>query len=403
MRKHSLFPIFLVYFLDNFSFAVVFPLFSSLILTTQFNIVAFSQPLALRTMMLGALNASFPLALLFGAPIMGDLSDHFGRKRTFLITVSATIVSNLLTGVAIYFENYILLIMSRFFCGFFSGNLTLCLAAISDISPNAKVRAKNFGSLTAIGGLSWVLAMIAGGGLSLETLNPSFSPSLPFWIVSGVGLFNLVILYSLFPETHPIKHLSKLRLSPIMHHIAQAYRTQHLRPLFSVQVFLIFGWLFIFQWFAGYSVAHYHQPRDVTATSLSFIGLFWILGAAALNRFLLRYFPLKKIPLYSLFILTLLLLITSYLPQYTTLVVLDCLIALFVSFTTANLFSLISLNALESVQGKVMGLSQSVITVGQFAAPLIGSFVPIQDVPLFYRIAALSMMIAFFLYHTEQS
>ncbi len=329
---------------------------------------------------------------------MGDLSDHFGRKRTFLVTVSTATIANLITGTAIYFQNYSLLLISRFLCGFFSGNLTLCLAAISDISPNAKVRAKNFGSLTAVGGLSWVLAMIAGGDLSLRALNPDFSPSLPFWLVSIIGLFNLVVLYFLFPETHPVKSLAKLRLSPILHHIVQAYRTERLRPLFIVQIFLMFGWLFIFQWFSGYSVAHYHRLRDITSISLSVIGLFWILGAAAVNRFLVQYFPLKKIPLYCLFLITLLLLLTSHLPRYWTLVALDCLTALLVSLTTANLFSLISLHAPESVQGSIMGLSQSVVTVGQFAAPVVGSFASLQNVPIFYCIAALSTLIAFVLY-----
>jgi MFS transporter, DHA1 family, tetracycline resistance protein len=400
MRKSSLFPIFLVYFLDTLSFAVVFPLFSSLILTTQFNIIPFSDSLSMRTAMLGILNASFPLALLIGAPIMGDLSDHFGRKRTFLVTVSATIIANLMTGIAIYFQTYSLLLVSRFLCGFFSGNLTLCLAAISDLSPNAKARAKHFGSLTAIGGLSWVLAMIAGGGLSLPELHPRFSPPLPFWIVSGIGIFNLVILYFLFQETHPTKNRTRLRLSPILHHIAMAYRAETLRPLYIVQIFLVFGWLFVFQWFSGYSVVHYHRVRDITAISLSIIGIFWILGAAVLNRFLVQHFPLKKIPLYGLFLLTLLLFSTSYLTQYWVLVALDCLIALIVSLTSANIFSLISLHAPGSVQGKIMGLSQSVVTIGQFTAPVVGSFISLQNVPLLYRIAAFSTLVGFLLYQS---
>lgn len=400
MRKSSLFPIFLVYFLDTLSLAVVFPLFSSLILTTQFTIVPLSESLSTRTAMLGILNASFPLALLIGAPIMGDLSDNFGRKRTFLVTIFATIIANLISGTAIYFQNYSLLLVSRFLGGFFSSNLTLCLATISDISPNAKSRAKNFGSLTAIGGLSWVLAMIIGGDLSSRELNPNFSPTLPFWIVAAIGLFNLVILYFFFAETHPIRTRSKLRFSPILHHIVHAYRTERLRPLFIVQFFLMFGWFFIFQWFSGYSVVYYHRLRDITAISLSVMGLFWMLGAAALNRFFIQRFPLKKIPLYCLLLVTLLLFLTSYLLQYWTLVALDCLTALLVSLTTANLFSLISLNAPESVQGKIMGLSQSVVTVCLFAVPVVGSFTSLQNVSLYYRIAAFSALIAFVLYQS---
>lgn len=402
MRKKALFPIFFVYFLDNFSFAVVFPLFSTLILTTQFQFLPFYETLSQRTFMLGLLNASFPLALLIGAPIMGNLSDHYGRKKTFFITILGTIFGNIFTATSLLMQNYVLLLLSRFFCGFFSGNLSLCLAAISDLSPNDKTRSKNFGTLTAVSGLSWVIAMLAGGYLSFQTINPDFSPPLPFWIVAAIGICNLLILVAYFPETHKVKERLNLRLSPIFHQIIQAFRTHHLRPLFIVQCLFMFGWLMIFQWFSGYSVAHFGLTRNITGISLSLIGVFWIFGATGLNRHLIKYIALKNIPRFGLIILTILFAASSFVPEYTILVGLDCLIALIVSFTAANLFNLISLTARESIQGKVLGLSQSVVTLAQFAAPVFGSMVPIQNIPLLYRISALAALIALAIFHAEK-
>lgn len=400
MTKKSLFSIFLVFFLDYINLSVVFPLFSSLILSREFDIVPFSETLSTRTFMLGMLNAAFPLALLIGAPVMGSLSDHFGRRRTFLATVSAATLGNLATGIAIYLQNYTFLIFSRVFSGFFSGNLTLCLASISDISPDAKTRAKNLGSLAAVGGLSWLIAVLIGGDLSVRAISPSFSPPFPFWIVSGIGLLNLIILYFIFPETHLIKH--QVRLGFASHQILHAIHTRHLRQLFLVQFFCVFSWMFIFQWFSAYSIEWYHLPRDVTGISLSVMSLCWVFGVTVLNRFLIRHLPLKKIPLYNLFLITLLFLLSSYFSQYVVLVALDCLKALIVSLTISNLFNLISLAASTSVQGKVLGLTQSFVTVALFAASFAGSFMPVKNVPLFYQIAALSSLIAFLLYFFEQ-
>src|SRR3990167_5727279 len=149
MRKSSLLSIFLVYFFDNFSLAVVFPLFSSLMLIPHFDIVPLSENLAYRTAMLGVLIAAFPLALFIGAPIMGNFSDHFGRRRTFLFTVSAAVIGNLVTAFALHIHSYVLLLICRLFCGFVAGNLTLCLATLSDLNPTQKGRAKSFGYLTA--------------------------------------------------------------------------------------------------------------------------------------------------------------------------------------------------------------------------------------------------------------
>jgi hypothetical protein len=93
---------------------------------------------------------------------------------------------------------------------------------------------------------------------------------------------------------------------------------------------------------------------------------------------------------------------SSFVSDYFVLVSIDCLIALTVSFTAANLFNLISLSAKEAIQGKVMGLSQSVITIAQFSSPLLGSMIPVQNVPLLYRIAAMATLIALSVFHREK-
>jgi MFS transporter, DHA1 family, tetracycline resistance protein len=398
MRKRTLLSIFLVFFLDNITFAVVFPLFSSLILTKQFNLVPITESLSNRTLLLGMLNASFPLALFIGAPIIGSFSDHFGRRRTFLATISATTLGNLATGFAIYWQNYPFLICSRLFSGFFSANLALCLAAISDISHDARTRAKNFGGLIAVMGISWTIAVLIGGDLSLRALNPDFSPALPFWIVTGLGALNFIFLYFLFPETYPP---APYRI-PIFEQIALAMKRNGLHLLYLAQFFCNFSWMFIFQWFSAYSLEWYHLPRDVTGISLSIMGLCWILGGTLVNELVIHHFSLKKIPLYSLLLLTILFLLSSFFSNYFILVALDCLKALIVSLTIANLLNFVSLAASETIQGRVMGFSQSVTTLAFFTSALTGSFTPVNEVPLFYQIAALTSAMGFFVYLLQQ-
>lgn len=401
--RRKLLPIFLVNFLDNFSFIFVFPLFAILIFTPEFKFVPFYESFSSRTTLLGLLNASFPLAVFFGAPIMGNLSDRYGRKKILFVTLLATIAANLFTALALHVQSYFLVFLSRIFCGFFSANLALCLAAISDLSHNEEIRSKNFGTLTAVSGLSRVLAMFAGSYISFQVVDPTLSPSLCFIGVAGIGAISLIILVRYFPETHKVKeHPLNLRLSSIWNDISHAFRTRHLRSLFTVQCLFLFGWLLIFQWFTTYSIIHFELTRGVIVFSRSIVGLFWISGATLFNRYLIKHVSIRNIPRFGLILLTLLLTASSFVSDYFVLVSIDCLIALTVSFTAANLFNLISLSAKEAIQGKVMGLSQSVITIAQFSSPLFGSMIPVQNVPLLYRIAAMATLIALSVFHREK-
>lgn len=194
------FPIFLLYFIDNFSLALVIPVLSSVILGSQSHLITSS--LFWKNISLATLGTVFPLALLFGAPLIGVISDTIGRKKSFCITITGMVLGNLLVAFAFYISHFILLVLGRLISGFFSGNTSLCLTTISDLNPDHTKRSKYFGYLTGIGGFGWLCAMFAGGVLANRKFDPHFFPSLPFMIAALMGVANLIALLYLFEETH---------------------------------------------------------------------------------------------------------------------------------------------------------------------------------------------------------
>ena len=78
-QKHTL-PCFSDLFLDNFGLAIIYPIFTPLFLKSGHALVPQGLTYLQRTILLGLLIASFPLAQFFGAPLIGQFSDQFGQK-----------------------------------------------------------------------------------------------------------------------------------------------------------------------------------------------------------------------------------------------------------------------------------------------------------------------------------
>lgn len=361
-------PIFLLYFIDNFSLALVIPVLSSVILSSQSHLITSS--LFWKNIGFTALGTVFPLALLFGAPLIGVISDAMGRKKSFYITITGMVLGNLLVAFAFYISQFILLILGRLISGFFSGNTGLCLTAISDLYPDHTKRSKYFGYLTGIGGLGWLCAMFAGGILANRKYDPLFSPSLPFVVAAFMGIINLIALIYLFKETHHLKKKKiKWKLTEGPKKLIYVFRFSKLRFLLLIQSLFLLSWMLIFQSFSSYSFLEFNAPP--TWIALCFLGLSWILGSSLINRFLIKWVPLANIPCYGLLALSLLFCIASFTHKFVSLSIFDCTEAFIASFTAANIFNLISFSASPRIQGEIMGLSQAVIAMVQIATPIV--------------------------------
>lgn len=388
----SFFPIFLLYFIDNFSLALVIPVLSSAIFDPQSHFI--TSNLYWKNISLATLGTVFPLALLFGAPLIGTLSDAIGRKKSFYITISGMILGNILVAFAFYISHFFLLVLGRLISGFFSGNTALCLTAISDLNPDQTKRSKYFGYLTGIGGLGWLCAMFAGGVLVKQALNPLFSLSFPFVIAAIMGAINLITLIFLFTETHPKEKKIQWDIAKGPKKLITAFRISKLRFLLLIQSLFLLSWMLIFQSFSSYSLVEFQSPP--TWIALCFLGLSWILGSSLVNRFLIKYFSLTTIPCYGLLALSLLFCIASFSHKFVSLSLFDCIAAFIASFTAANLFNLISFSAPEPIQGEIMGLSQSVIAMVQILSPItIGLLFPHYN--LIYLAASAIALSAFLL------
>jgi len=127
------------------------------------------------------------------SPIVGSLSDHFGRRPVLLISIFGLGADYVIMALA---PNLAWLFVGRLISGITAASFSTAGAYIADISPPEK-RAANFGLMGAAFGIGFVLGPSLGGLLG------QINPRLPFWVAAGLALING--LYGLFvlPESLP--------------------------------------------------------------------------------------------------------------------------------------------------------------------------------------------------------
>ena len=141
----------------------------------------------------GAVTLTFGFANFFGSPILGALSDSFGRRPVLLIGFCGLMFSFFATAMVTSLH---LLIGIRLVAGAMQSNLAVANAYVADITPPEE-RAKRFGMLGAMFGVGFVLGPVIGGLLGAVNLR------LPFFAAGCLAVLNLLYGYFVLPESLP--------------------------------------------------------------------------------------------------------------------------------------------------------------------------------------------------------
>ncbi|MFV0604919.1 MAG: TCR/Tet family MFS transporter [Niabella sp.] len=177
--------IFITMTIDVIGWGLIIPIMPSLIAEVK------AIPLKETSRWGGYLISVFALMQLLFSPIMGNLSDRFGRRPVILISLIAFCVDYIILALA---HNYTLLLVGRILAGITGASFTAGTAYIADISTPA-TRAKNFGLIGAAFGLGFVIGPALGGLLSTWGLRA------PFYAAAVLCFVNFLYGYFVLPES----------------------------------------------------------------------------------------------------------------------------------------------------------------------------------------------------------
>ncbi len=153
----------------------------------------------------GALIASFALMQFLFAPVLGALSDRYGRRPILLLSLGGGVLDYLLTG---YAPTLWLLYLARVIGGMTASNLAVISASIADLTPPGE-RAGRYGTMNAVLGIGWIAGPALGGTLG------QVSPVLPFLVAALLNGVNLLLAVVLLPEPARERNRAPVRLSQL--------------------------------------------------------------------------------------------------------------------------------------------------------------------------------------------
>ena len=365
--------IFLTFFLDNLGVGIIFPIFTPLLQDPSYHFLHRTSS-STNSLLLGLLIAAFPCAQFFGAPLIGDMSDQIGRKKAFTLTITGSAIGYVLLGLAIDIRSLWLLFASRMLTGLFSGNLTICLASLVDMSGNEAERTKNFGILATIGGLSFIISVAIGGFLSNPALSKAFSPSLPFWIIAGCFLLNLILMKTFFEESYKIEKKADFNFFKGIHNILHAWQIPNLKSAYLTFFFFMSAWITSVQFLPTYLIKYYNLISSRITYIFLGVGLFWGLANLIASRYLsqrIHPYQLLKYTLCLLAFSIFFFIFLSHLPLYALLILFYVCVML-AAASWSNCLSNVSLQADSQVQGKILGINQSFSALAAVIGPIIG-------------------------------
>jgi len=184
-NRHAVTFIFITVLLDMVGFGLVMPVLPRLIEDVS------RTDLAGASLLAGWLFFAYGgMQFLFG-PVLGNLSDAYGRRPVLLLSVFGLAVDYLLTAFA---PNMWWLFIGRTFAGLCGASYTTANAYLADITKPEE-RAKAFGLMRAAFGLGFIIGPAIGGILG------EFGPRVPFFVAAGVSIVNFIYGYFVLPET----------------------------------------------------------------------------------------------------------------------------------------------------------------------------------------------------------
>lgn len=336
-------------------------------------------------LLLGFLVAAYPIAIFFMSPILGALSDKYGRKPILTLSILGTSISYFIFAYAILIKSIPLLFISRIVDGMTGGNISVAQAAIAD-SSSPEERTKVFGLMGSAFGAGFIFGPFLGGVLASPAVLPFFSAWTPFVFSGILALFNAISIQLFVQET--IAHKAperKIDFFASLKNIAKARKFHTVRELFMVSFLFNAGFAFFTSFFNVYLTNKFFFTPAQIGNFFAYVGVWVIITQMLIVRKLANKYSEVSVLSWAYFGCAAGL-ILYLLPQHPwQLLLIVPLASIPNGLQMANFQSILTKRADEKLRGEILGIGSSVSSLGQSLPPLAAgiiaaataSFVPV--------------------------
>ena len=148
---------------------------------------------------IGILLAAYPMCQLVAGPILGRLSDRYGRRPVLAVSQFGTALSFLILGLT---NNYTWMLVGRMLDGASGGNFLVAQAYVADVTTPER-RSRGLGLIGMAFGIGFTLGPLLGGLLLKVPLGPAWTLRLPFLVAAGFSTIAWILVLLYLPESRP--------------------------------------------------------------------------------------------------------------------------------------------------------------------------------------------------------
>ena len=361
MNKHALSFGFISVFLTGLGLTIVSPVLSFLVANYTDDSNAQATAITL-------LTAVYACSVFIGAPILGSLSDRYGRRPILIISLFGSAIGYFIVGVggALW-----VLFLGRIIEGVTGGEISAIFAYFADITLISE-RTKYFGWISAVVGIGTATGPLIGGALA------TFGDNVPMYVGACITLCNAIYGYFFMPESliqsKRTTSISLKKLNPF----SQLVR---IFSFASVKWLLLSGFLIwipngsLQSIFSQFSIDTFVWKPMMIGFSFSIIGFLDIFSQAVIMPRLLRFLTDKKIALFG---------ISSEIIGYCF-IACSAFLAVPMIFIIGMIFfclgdsvygpsfnGMLSKSVSDNEQGRIQGSSQSIQALARVIGPVIG-------------------------------
>jgi MFS family permease len=249
-------PLYVVVFIGFVGYSLMITVFTPLLLRGGDGLVPATSSTAARTVVLGGLLALYPLAQFFGAPVLGSLSDRFGRRPVLLASLGASAAFYALMALALHLHSLALLAVACVLAGLAEANIAIAQSAVADVAPVAE-RSRLFGYVYLSSSLAYVVGPLVGGKLADPAVVGWFGAPTPFLAVAVALVATAGMTALAFQETHAPDRDAPLGLGVAARNVGAALARSRLRPIFAANFALYLAIFGFFRVYPMYLVDHF--------------------------------------------------------------------------------------------------------------------------------------------------
>ena len=356
MKRSPLIVIFTTVFIDLVGFGIVIPVLPFYAEGTIFN----ATP---RTV--GLLFASYSIMQLVFSPILGGVSDKYGRRPVLLFSIIGTGIGFLILGLA---TTLWMLFLGRILDGITGGNISTAQAYIADVTTEEN-RTKGMGLIGAAFGLGFIFGPAIGGILS------GWGIHVPFFFAAALCFANATLLFFTLPETvtadHPAKHSAAGGRS--LSHILDSLKQPKLAFVLVIYFLFIVAFSIMTTSFSLYTMFRFGYDAQHTGYLFAYVGLIAVIIQGGLIGRLVKRFGELPLVIFGALCFAISLFAVPFVGPAAgglgALLIGGGVFSMGNSLATPALTSLASKSAGPAQQGAVLGVTQSTASLARAVGP----------------------------------